>query len=109
MTSLPSYELAILEESPTRSAYRLVRAQHTCEVEFATGGEERHFAVALASVYSKYLRELCMRAFNSYWSREIPGLRPTAGYYTDAKRWLQDTSDELDRRAVDRTLLVRDR
>jgi len=107
--SLPGYDMRILEESETRSAYRLTRSARTCEIEFVIGGESRHFAVALASVYSKYVRELYMHAFNRYWSGRIPGLRPTAGYYTDAQRWLGDAGPKLDGFCVDRGLLVRER
>ncbi len=109
MTALPAYELQILEESPERSAYRMHRGDRTCEIEFVTEGESRHFVVALASVFSKYVRELYMHAFNGYWSKQIDGLRPTAGYHTDAKRWLDDASTELARRSIDRGMLVRQR
>lgn len=107
--SLPGFDMHVLEESEGRSAYRLTRSSKVCEIEFVTGGEARHFTVALASVYSKYVRELYMAAFNRYWSGRIPGLKPTAGYYTDAQRWLGDAGPKLDGFRVDRGLLVRDR
>jgi ribonuclease HII len=109
MAALGGYDLYVLEESPTRSAYRLVRSSRTCEVAFVTGGDARHFPVALASVYSKYLRELQMHVFNKYWCGQIEGLRPTAGYYTDAQRWLQEAAAGINCRSVDRGMLVRQR
>ena len=109
VTALPGYEMQILEESPERSAYRLIRSSRICEIEFATSGEQRHFTVALASVYSKYLRELFMHAFNSYWSGKMPGLERTAGYYTDAQRWLEEVAPVLRQAKVHRGLLVRER
>lgn len=109
MTAIQGYELQILEETPTRSAYRLVRSKRTCEIAFVTGGDARHFPVALASVYSKYLRELQMHVFNRYWCERIEGLQPTAGYYSDAQRWLQTASTEIDRGSFDRRMLVRER
>ncbi len=108
-TAFPGYTLRILEESSTRSAYQLDQTAQCFEIEFVTRGDAKRFPVALASIYSKYLRELHMHAFNRYWSEAVPGLRPTAGYYTDAKRWLQEASAELKHRSVDRTLLVRER
>jgi len=108
-TSFPTFELQILEESSTRSAYRLKSVPRQCDIEFVTRGDGKHFPVALASIYSKYLRELHMHAFNTYWSTRVPGLKPTAGYYTDAQRWLQDVSGELQSSNIDRTILVRDR
>jgi len=109
MTLLPGGELRIIEESETRSAYRVEQRDRTCEIQFATRGEQRHFTTALASVYSKYLRELFMHAFNRYWCGQMRGLRPTAGYYQDAQRWLGDAEGAIARLAVDRALLVRER
>lgn len=109
MTALPGHELCVVEESSERSAYRLVDGARIREIEFVTRGEQSRFAVALASVFSKYVRELYMYALNAYWTNRVEGVRPTAGYYTDAKRWLQEMSPELDRRLVDRSLLVRTR
>ena len=43
-----------------------------------------HLNVALASMAAKYLREVCMLQFNRYWAAQVPGLKPTAGYPTDA-------------------------
>ena len=108
-TAFPEFELQILEECPERSAYRLANSSRVCRVEFVAGGEDRHFAIALASVFSKYLRELYMHVFNDYWSGQVTSLRPTAGYYTDAKRWLNDAAVELDRLGIDRATLVRQR
>ncbi|UCE59231.1 MAG: hypothetical protein JSU63_17525 [Phycisphaerales bacterium] len=108
-TAFPQYELQIVEESPARSAYRLTHSSQVCEIEFVTNGETHHLPVALASVYSKYVRELHMHLFNRYWSRKQGGLKPTAGYYTDAKRWLKDASRMLDRLNIDRSMLVRER
>jgi len=108
-TALPGFELRILEESEERSAYRLTRSSRVVDIEFAVRGEDRHFPVALASVYSKYVRELYMHAFNRYWCRQQSGLKPTAGYYNDAQRWLIDAAPTIDRLAVERNLLVRER
>jgi ribonuclease HII len=48
-----------------------------------------HFTVALASMISKYVRELLMREFNRYWLTHVPGLKPTAGYPLDAGRYYE--------------------
>lgn len=109
MTAVQGYELQVLEESSARSAYVLIRPTRTCEIEFVTGGDRSHFTVALASIYSKYLRELYMHAFNRYWSGQIDGLRPTAGYYQDAQRWLREAGAHLGKSSIDRGMLVRER
>ncbi len=56
------------------------------EVRFAAGGEA-FLPAALASMASKYLRELAMRALNDYWGGHVERLRPTAGYPVDARRF----------------------
>jgi hypothetical protein len=108
-TAFPAFELQVLLETPDRSAYRLNGSTRTCTVEFAVGGEDRQFATALASVYSKYVRELYMHAFNRYWSERIDGIRPTAGYFGDADRWLKDAAPTLRRLEIKRSMLVRRR
>jgi hypothetical protein len=50
-----------------------------------------------------------MHVFNQYWCGRIDGLQPTAGYYSDAQRWLQATSAEIDLRSFDRQMLIRER
>lgn len=108
-TSWPTHELHILEETDTRSAYRLDRQGSVWEVEFAVGGESRHLPVALASVFAKYLREGCMQLFNAYWAQHVGAPQPTAGYYTDAQRWLREAGPLLDRLGIDRRTLIRER
>lgn len=104
---LPGYELQILEESDTRSAYRSRFKNRTVDIEFLVKGESSHLPVALASIYSKYLRELFIQAFNDYWSRHIQGIKPTAGYYADAQRWLADAGPTLTRHRIDPDTLIR--
>ena len=109
MTAFDSFELEIIEETPQRSAYRLVRPPSSHTIEFCTDGEDRHLPIALASIFSKYIRELFMRGLNGYWSDRVPSLRPTAGYYTDALRFLEDIASAVRQEQIDRALLVRQR
>lgn len=51
---------------------------------------ERHFPVAVASMVSKYVRELAMELFNRFWRRHVPDLAPTKGYPADAGRFRRD-------------------
>ena len=51
--------------------------------------------VALASMAAKYLRELFMEALNSYFAERVEGLRPTAGYYSDGSRFLEEIEPVL--------------
>ena len=73
-------------ETAELSQYRFNYAGHEVCIQFAAGGEAQ-LAVALASMYAKYVRELCMEAFNQYWRAELPDLEPTKGYPVDAQRF----------------------
>ena len=92
-----------LEETPERSAYLVPASDRppmqACRIEFCVGGESRA-PVALASMAAKYVRELSMQAFNSFWADRVPGLRPTAGYPTDALRWRHDAAAAIEQAHV---------
>jgi ribonuclease HII len=108
-TSFPEYDIQVLEESTDNSLYRLENPSRVVRISFSTSGEQKHLPVALASAYSKYLRELFMHVFNGYWSTQVADLKPTAGYYTDAKRWLTDVAPTLKKLAVKKETLIRQR
>lgn len=74
------------QESRATSIYRWGPESRRVEVRFVTQGES-FLPSALASMISKYLRELAMAAFNEFWRRRLPELRPTAGYPVDARRF----------------------
>ncbi len=57
---------------------------------------------------AKYLRELHMMLFNRWWQQH-QDLRATAGYYTDARRFLAECDPLRRRLGVDDALLVRNR
>jgi hypothetical protein len=85
----PETLIEVRDEGRARSVYRWRRGGQAVEAHFCAGGE-RHLPVALASMVSKYLREVAMLAFNRFWSLRLPNLRPTAGYPTDARRFRRD-------------------
>ena len=72
-------------ESADLSSYRL----GTMDVRFQPRAES-HFPVAVASMISKYLRELAMLRFNRFWRARLPELRPTQGYPVDARRFKEE-------------------
>jgi hypothetical protein len=82
----PDPLIEVHSERPERSLYRWGPSEARIEVNFRAGGEE-FLPAALASMTSKYLRELAMRAFNDFWCTRVPGLAPTAGYPGDSRRF----------------------
>lgn len=103
----------ILEETEAVSSYELSRkareGKGSFRVVFATECEERCLPVALASMVSKYLRELHMVLFNRFWTEHCAELRPTAGYALDARRFLGEIEPTRSRLGIDREQLVRHR
>ncbi len=98
----PEERIETLLESRAASHYQWGPAESRITVTFRTRGEEE-LPTALASMVAKYHRELAMRAFNAYWSEKIAGLRPTAGYPMDAKRFKNDIA------SMQRKLCIEDR
>lgn len=82
-------------ESAAESRYRVERLDRPVTVAFRPRADAESVAVALASMLAKYLREVCMRQFNRFWARHVPGLKPTAGYPGDAKRFYADIRDAM--------------
>ncbi|MCD4825574.1 MAG: hypothetical protein K8S55_13345 [Phycisphaerae bacterium] len=89
-------ELKVLEESPDRSAYTISQGPRTANIEFLVGGESKSLPIALASMLSKYLRELFMTCFNRFWADKVEGISPTAGYYVDGKRFYGEIAGAME-------------
>jgi len=108
---LSDARVSLVEETDGRSAYRLERVGGGAgaDVLFVEKAERHSFAVALASCLAKYARELSMEAFNGWFGALQPGLKPTAGYATDGRRWLNDAGQALSKAGLERDLIVRRR
>lgn len=104
----PDHFIEIHGESRARSVYRFGPEERRVEIRFQTKGES-HLPTALASMASKYLRELAMRALNAFWCRRVEGLRPTAGYPQDAKRFKAEIAAAQAELGIDDRLLWRAR
>lgn len=109
----PTASVSMIEERPGTSAYRLDGRRNGPDagkrmlVSFTEKGEDHCFSTALGSCLAKFGRETSMAAFNLHFEAALPGLKPTAGYTQDGRRWLDDAASVLD--SVDRRLLVRNR
>jgi len=109
LRSFDDRRLKILEERPDYSAYELTGAETHWQIHFTQSGESCHLPTALASIISKYLRELFMACFNDYWRRKDEFLKPTAGYYADGLRFIRDIEPHLATLGVQRHTLVREK
>lgn len=108
---LPGFAVSCLAESGDRSRYAVANPDRDGQedddfiIQFMPEAEAAHVPVALASMVAKLTRELAMQRFNRYWCERCPELKATAGYSTDARRWLTEMRDELVE--SERTALVR--
>jgi hypothetical protein len=88
--AFPTGWIVAERESADESRYRVEMLDRPVTVTFRPRAEADSVAVALASMLCKYLREVCMRQFNRFWAAHVPGIRPTAGYPGDAKRFFDE-------------------
>ncbi|MHC4660807.1 MAG: hypothetical protein ACYS8W_03875 [Planctomycetota bacterium] len=103
-------KLRIIEQRKERSEYELKGAAGgLVRIAFEEKADRKHFPVALASCFSKYMRELFVEALNEYFTGHDPALKPTAGYVTDARRWLAESEELRERLGVKHSQLVRGR
>ncbi len=86
----PESELTILKETDTNSSYELTAGKRKTRVHFAVGADDRFLPVSLASMVSKYLRELQVEGLNRYFVGQCADLKPTAGYWKDGLRFIKD-------------------
>lgn len=109
--SFPDATFQVMEETPEVSSYRLhgsgASSHRAMTVRFEVEAESRHMPVALASMISKYTRELLMARFQSWFLHHAPHIRPTAGYATDARRFLNEIQPVLPTLAIDPARLIR--
>ncbi len=104
----PDEPIEVLEEGLAASRYRWGTSEAGTDICFRAKGEAE-LPVALASMMAKYHRELAMRAFNAFWIKQIPGLKPTAGYPQDAKRFKKEIAAVQSKLGIDDAILWRNR
>lgn len=104
----PDPLIEVYRESAAESVYRWGPSDARIEAIFRPEGET-FLPAALASMTSKYLRELSMRAFNAFWCGRIDGLQPTAGYSTDAHRFRTDVREIQLALGIDDAIMWRSR
>jgi len=103
----PDMELRIILESPTASSYELEAGGKQMRLHFVVGADNRFLPVSLASMVSKYLRELLVDNINRYFARHCAELRPTAGYWKDGLRFIEDLKKNIPHVQFDSNQLIR--
>lgn len=97
LQGIPDHIIHYREESSTLSKYELIstgKTKRSLDIQFEVKSDDKYLPVALASMVGKYIREKVMQHMNDYFIKLQPGLKPTAGYWTDGHRFLSDLQDE---------------
>jgi ribonuclease HII len=102
-------ELKIVRESPAASSYELTANAKVVRLHFVVGADERFLPVSLASMVSKYLRELLVYHINRYFAGHCAELKPTAGYWKDGLRFIEDLKTNIPHVRYDSNQLIRSR
>ena len=105
--ALPDGVVLAQQEGLARSSYTVLGTGRDIRLTFQPRADAEHFCVALASMVSKYLREVLMLEFNRFWQGHVPGLKPTAGYPGDAARFFGAIRPAADRLGIAETALWR--
>ncbi|MBI9017521.1 MAG: hypothetical protein JEZ07_09710 [Phycisphaerae bacterium] len=107
---LPDATFKIIKESPTVSSYQLTENKRSMKIHFIVKGDSEQLPVALASMASKYVRELMMLMLNKYFNGYFPDLKPTAGYYQDGTRFINELiANKIEKSLMPKDLLIRKR
>ena len=107
MRIFPGAAMKVIEESSKKSDYILAGRDRKLRVVFKPDAESGFLPVALASMISKYIRELFMEMFCDFWISRIENLEPTAGYYTDGRRFFEEIRPEMKKLDIPENMVYR--
>lgn len=91
----PDAELTIIRQDEKMSSYEMGLGGKSVRIHFAAGADGRFLPVCLASMVSKYIREVLMESQNAFFGGMCQTLRPTAGYWQDGQRFVRDLAEHL--------------
>lgn len=103
----PDAQFAILRETDTISSYELRDSGRIMRIHFVVGADRKFLPVSLASMVSKFLRELLIDCMNRYFISRCVGLQPTAGYWQDGMRFIADLKKDFPDFQYDSNQLIR--
>ena len=105
----PDQLAMVRSEGRAESVYEFDSKKRSREFVFRAKADQSYLPSALASMVSKYLRELAMRAFNEFWAARVEDLKPTAGYPVDARRFKREIEEAQKELGIEDSMLWRSR
>ena len=100
-------ELKVIRQDKKVSSYELIEDNRPMCLHFVTAADRKYLAVSLASMTSKFIREILLDSINNYFLQRCTGLRPTAGYWKDGQRYIRDLNEGLGKAEYDAQKLIR--
>ena len=100
-------QLRVIREDQDRSSYELTGGKNKLRVHFVVGADDKFLPVSLASMVSKYLRELLVAHINEYFRGFNSAVKPTAGYWKDGLRFIADLKTHIPNVKYDANQLIR--
>ena len=107
MKMFPRTDGRIIREDDKVCSYEICGDAGMMKIHFSVKADDKFAAVSLASIVSKYLRELMMERINNYFISIDPSLAATAGYWTDGNRFISDIKGIIAEKEIDEKLLIR--
>lgn len=105
----PGLSLSVIRQDEIDSSYELIGAAKRMRVHFVVKADDKCMPVALASMTSKYLREVLVESLNNYFVGKCDKIKPTAGYWQDGLRFVKEIEAHLPGLKYDKDRLVRTR
>ena len=102
-------ELSVIREDEIDSSYELRGVGKTMRIHFVVKADAKCMPVCLASMTSKYLREVMIESLNDYFVAQCDKIKPTAGYWQDGLRFVEEVKAHLPGVEYDEQKLVRSR
>jgi hypothetical protein len=103
----PDMELRVIHEDDLRSSYELGNKKRRVRAHFVVGADDKYLPVSLASMASKYIRELLVENINRYFVGLSSQVKPTAGYWKDGLRFINDIKTHIPNVKFDANQLIR--
>jgi len=102
-------DLKIIRQDASISSYELTGQGKTMRLHFTSKADLRFLPVSLASMTSKYVRQVLVDCINRYFISHCPQLKPTAGYWQDGQRFIKDIETNISHLPYDSQKLIRSR
>jgi len=102
-------DLRIIHQDQHLSSYELTGRGKKMRIHFPVKADSKFLPVSLASMTSKYIRQLLIGSINQYFTGHYKKLKPTAGYWQDGLRFIKDLEENIPGLIGNRKKLIRSR